>query len=129
MGECIEHTQKGANNGYGNTARTIAGVKRHMPLHRAVFWDTYGYLPEVVRHTCDNTRCINPAHLLPGTQKDNMQDCIRRGRISKPPVKRVLSTEDVATIRSGKYTVRELLGLINASETTIRQCKRGFTYV
>lgn len=34
----------------------------------------------VVRHTCDNPRCINPRHLLIGTQQDNMNDMLSRGR-------------------------------------------------
>lgn len=33
-----------------------------------------------VRHTCDNPRCCNPKHLLPGTNYDNVQDMISRGR-------------------------------------------------
>lgn len=34
----------------------------------------------VIRHTCNNTGCVNPAHLLPGTQYDNVQDMMRAGR-------------------------------------------------
>lgn len=35
----------------------------------------------VVRHKCiDNRRCINPDHLEPGTQKENIGDAIRQGR-------------------------------------------------
>lgn len=35
----------------------------------------------VVRHTCiGNRRCINPDHLIIGTQKDNVHDCIQQGR-------------------------------------------------
>lgn len=31
-------------------------------------------------HHCDNHLCINIFHIFPGTQKDNLQDMIRKGR-------------------------------------------------
>lgn len=35
---------------------------------------------QVVRHTCDVRRCVNPKHLLLGTHSDNTQDALTRGR-------------------------------------------------
>jgi hypothetical protein len=35
---------------------------------------------KVGRHTCDNPPCCNPAHGIPGTNLDNIRDCIERGR-------------------------------------------------
>ncbi|WP_434452948.1 HNH endonuclease signature motif containing protein [Lentzea sp. E54] len=33
-----------------------------------------------VNHHCDTPSCCNPDHLYWGTQSENMQDCVRRGR-------------------------------------------------
>ncbi len=32
-------------------------------------------------HDCDNRKCVNPKHLFWGTQKDNMMDAKKKGRI------------------------------------------------
>lgn len=48
-------------------------------LHRHVFLAFNGKLLKstpIVRHTCNNPSCINPAHLIRGTQKDNVDDAI-----------------------------------------------------
>ncbi len=39
----------------------------------------------VVRHMCHNPQCVNPAHLLTGTQADNIHDMIRSGRFQNAP--------------------------------------------
>jgi hypothetical protein len=36
-----------------------------------------------VRHTCDNPPYINPEHLIVGTQADNVNDMVLRGRNRK----------------------------------------------
>lgn len=38
----------------------------------------------VVRHSCDYPPCCNPAHLLPGSQQDNVADREGRGRTWRP---------------------------------------------
>lgn len=48
--------------------------------HRASFVIFNNKIPTVVRHSCDNTLCVNPKHLLDGTQKENCQDMARKGR-------------------------------------------------
>ena len=35
-----------------------------------------------VLHHCDNPSCVNPNHLFVGTQKENMEDCIRKNRLA-----------------------------------------------
>ena len=56
-------------------------------MHSAVFISHFNIIniPKnwVVRHTCDNRLCINPGHLLIGTNVDNMRDMVKRGRTVK----------------------------------------------
>ena len=96
MTDCIEHTQKGNGKGYGHTNRNGANVH----LHRLAYVEDNGLTLEdikgkVVRHRCDNPRCINPKHLEIGTYVDNYQDMVSRGRhVYK------LTNSQVAEIRS-----------------------------
>ena len=34
----------------------------------------------VVKHLCNNSLCVNPAHLLGGTQRSNVRQCVAEGR-------------------------------------------------
>lgn len=54
--------------------------------HRASFLMHGGALvgDQQVCHRCDVRACVNPDHLFAGTQKDNVQDCIRKGRRNTP---------------------------------------------
>jgi plasmid stability protein len=65
---------------------------------------SYGEIPrdKVLRHTCDNRLCINPEHIIIGTQKDNMQDMIDRNRNVKGESvgTHKLTEEDVINIRA-----------------------------
>lgn len=38
---------------------------------------------KIVRHSCDTPLCVNPRHLLEGTNTDNMRDAVARGRIAR----------------------------------------------
>jgi len=54
----------------------------YIGAHRYAWVLTNGPIPDglLLMHTCDNTLCCNPAHLRPGTQKDNMADMRAKGR-------------------------------------------------
>jgi hypothetical protein len=56
--------------------------RKHDYAHRVAYELFYGPIPEgqVVRHKCDYGLCCNPAHLLVGTQADNLADMRSRGR-------------------------------------------------
>ena len=59
-------------NGYGQFR---IGNKK-LKAHRVMFLLLKGNIPHgmIVRHTCDNPKCVNPNHLLLGTYKDNAYD-------------------------------------------------------
>ena len=50
--------------------------------HRISYLIYIGPIPNKlhVLHSCDNISCINPKHLFLGTQKDNMNDKMNKGR-------------------------------------------------
>ena len=104
MSGCTNHTQQGRGMGYGST--NWLGVQ--ISLHRLAYCKANGLTPtdiqgRVIRHTCDNPRCINPKHLVVGTQQDNIDDKVRRGRhltqigVAHPRAK--LTEADVQFIR------------------------------
>ena len=74
-------------------------------LHRLVYAKKLGTTLSalkgvVVRHTCDNPRCINPEHLIGGTLADNNRDRAERGRSAKSvPSRQHLSMEDCLQIK------------------------------
>ena len=72
---CISHPR---SHGYPRLGRN-GKVYR---MSRYVWEQKFRPIPEgmLVLHKCDNHACINPDHLFLGTQKDNMQDMVKKGR-------------------------------------------------
>lgn len=98
--------------------------------HRQIFQAAFGISPNgfVVRHLCNNRRCLNPDHLAIGTHADNVRDRVmshhsargeRNGR-SK------LTKEQVEKIRSDKTTPQiQLARNFDVSPRLIGMIKRG----
>ena len=92
--------------------------------------------PELVAcHTCDNPPCVNPNHLFAGTQRDNGNDCVQKGRANRAsraahPSAR-LTEADIRAIRSEpeRYGVKARLSRkYGVSETAIRRIRAGITW-
>lgn len=78
VGSCWAWTGNKPDGRYGHFSVGEKSVK----AHRWMFEHLNGDIPAstVIRHKCDNPVCVNPAHLESGTAKQNIQDCVTRGR-------------------------------------------------
>lgn len=57
--------------------------RRNWRAHRYSFFLTYGRMPgPLLMHECNNRACVRPAHLIEGTQKQNIEQAVRQGRMS-----------------------------------------------
>jgi len=65
-----------------STPATFLRYSRQRQVRRAAFWAFNGEIPPflIVRHKCDCSICVNPAHLELGTSADNSRDFATRGR-------------------------------------------------
>lgn len=70
--------------------------------YREIYRKLKGQIPQKVllRHTCDNRRCVNPNHLLPGTIRDNNRDTRRHGRLHQQK-RRTLQIWRLVTMLNG----------------------------
>jgi len=71
-----------SNGRYGALGVGSKPKEVRFKAHRIAWEIFFGPIPEGMKvlHTCDNPPCVNPFHLFLGTQKDNTQDAIRKGR-------------------------------------------------
>lgn len=77
---CLEWQLFCDNNGYGWVRRR--GIRNsYIYAHRYAWLLEYGQWPEPqALHHCDNPPCCDISHLYEGTQQDNIEDMIARGR-------------------------------------------------
>lgn len=93
------------------------------PAHRYAWLLVKGTEPsQLLLHSCDNRRCVNPNHLREGTTKDNAQDRKERNPWGKgdlhPGAK--LTTADVLRIRDLCETTMRLRDIAN--QFGVQQC-------
>jgi hypothetical protein len=85
LGPCLEWPRTRTKLGYGVITRP---GQKSVYVHRQAFADHIGVPLSVldgwkIRHRCDNPSCFKAAHLIIGTQADNIKDMCDRGRQAK----------------------------------------------
>jgi predicted XRE-type DNA-binding protein len=105
--------------------------------HRVSYTLYRGEIPDglEVLHNCptgDNPLCVNPMHLFLGTQKENIQDASRKGRmrLGKSNPATIFSDATIHTVfqldQQGirQYLIAERLGISRQHVSNILQRKR-----
>lgn len=108
--------------------------------HRLSYSIFIGPIPDGhhVLHRCDTPHCVNPAHLFTGTDRDNLIDCINKGRRPKTgptrgDCKNASLTKQEAdkvkhAIASRTGSLREVANETGISYHIIKDISRGRSY-
>lgn len=117
--------------GYGKIR--VNGKK--VAAHRLAYILAKGPIPEglFVLHSCDNPACVNPEHLFVGTQKDNVNDMILKGRQAQVrgelQARSILKVEQVKEIKrllqSQSLSYTEIANRYNVSNAVIKGIAYG----
>ena len=121
----------GAKDRDGYPAASIAG--RVVRPHRIVCYALNGepHTPRArTRHTCDRPSCIEPAHLIWGTPRDNAQDMLARGRATptvaegRRPILR-LTERQLDAVRVDTRPLATIAAELGCSVKTVAKIRGG----
>lgn len=119
---CIVWTGSLNSDGYGQIK---AERSRALKLATHVSWFLkYGVWPNgSLMHSCDRPACVKPSHLSKGTQKQNMEDKVKKGR--------QLKGEQIEQSKLTEDQVREIRRLCVETSLTYKEIGKiyGLTHV
>lgn len=125
------------HSGYGRFVYTEDGGRRQVYAHRFAWELTNGPIPEgqQVRHKCDRGSCVNPDHLILGTQLDNVRDAVARKRF-KPslgewnPFAKLTDAQviQIRERRASGETLSSIAKEFGCSEGNIMDIARGLSW-
>lgn len=132
---CREWQASLTKDGYGQLSnRAIENEFSIKGAHRLMFQLVNDFpltsRAQVVMHSCDNPRCIEPKHLSMGTQRENMQDCVAKGRRinvrGEDHVLAKITEDDVRLIRAlegNGMTVSEVGYLFDMGQSNVSRIR------
>lgn len=136
LDECWEWNGPFYVDGYGDVSGHHRGIKR-WKAHRLSYELANGVeltSEQFVCHRCDNPACIRPTHLFVGTHRDNVADCIAKGRNVRGEKTKNHKLTDKAVAELRKYQplptdiAREYARTYNASMRTVQKAATGVTW-
>jgi hypothetical protein len=114
----------GAQDGHGYGHLNVRG--KPIKAHRISYELNVGPIPEglFILHSCDNRRCVNPAHLSVGDAADNSRDMAIKERSRTT----VLTADDVRAIRQSNLSHAELGRKYGVTYQAIAYARSGATW-
>lgn len=124
-GGCWEWVGWKNPGGYGRI-RDDPPSRRALCAHRVSYSLLVEPIPQgaIIMHTCDNPGCVNPAHLMAGTQLDNMRDKSRKGRHGTAK----LTAEQVGEIKRDHRPHSHVAADCGVNPATVSRIKCGKTW-
>ncbi len=108
---------------------------KNYKAHRVAYSLYVGPIPEGmhVLHRCDNTKCVNPAHLFVGTHKDNMADRAAKGRAAdtggikngRAKINNMQARIIFRLARSGSMSQEAIGAMFGLHHCSVSRIKRG----
>jgi hypothetical protein len=136
---CWKWTGKGTHDDRGRVYIIFNGKRE--AVYRIAYILTYGIIPDdmCVCHKCDHPFCVNPEHFFLGTQIDNINDCINKGRhkfdvkSGQDNINTKLTVLDVRDIKNQlcnykRGMLKELAKKYNVVPTTIASIRDNLTW-
>jgi len=102
-----------SGGGYGQ----VQYQKKHWPAHRVAWLLTHGDIPQdlLLCHKCDNPPCVRPSHMFLGTNQQNTDDMVAKGRHKSGTYERTLEIR--AKISAAAKLRKRVTGWHHSEET------------